>query len=113
MSLPSGENAFVDLRKLLDYSLCPSHPVGAHKARLFREVLGIKAQDAESIAEMLRWLASHAIATEERQDSHGKRFSIDFVLSTGQGSAMVRSAWIICSQEDFPRLTTVFVLPFD
>ena len=96
--------------KLLDYSLCPSHPVGAHKARLFREALGIKAQDAGSIAELLRWVAAHATASSEHEDSHGKRFSVDFVLETWPGSAVVRSAWIIRSEEDLPRLTTVFVL---
>jgi hypothetical protein len=108
--LPNGDRAFIDLRKLLDYSLCPSHPVGAHKARLFKEALGIESQDAECMAELLGWVAAHAIAADEREDPHGKRYSIDFALETGNRSAAIRSAWIIRSGEDFPRLTTVFVL---
>ena len=110
MYLPNGDRAFIDLRKLLDYSLCATHPVGGHKARLFKEALGIESQDAEVIAESLGWVAAHAMAVDEHEDPHGKRYSIDFALETGNGSAVIRSAWIIRSGEDFPRLTTVFVL---
>jgi len=44
--LPDFENAFIDQRKLKGYCLSPSHPRGRHKARLFRETLGVTEGDA-------------------------------------------------------------------
>ncbi len=35
---------------------------------------------------------------------------IDFQLETMHGAAVVRSGWIVRTGEDFPRLTTCFVL---
>ena len=47
ISLPRAQDAILDLRKIEDYCLSPSHPRGRHKARLFRELLGIETSDAE------------------------------------------------------------------
>ena len=38
-------------------------------------------------------------------------FPLDFEAVTMSSSALVPSAWIIRAGEDFPRLTTCFVLP--
>jgi hypothetical protein len=35
--LPHGDEAILDIRKIQDYCLNPSHPRGRHKARVFRE----------------------------------------------------------------------------
>ncbi len=35
--LPHGDQAILDMRKIEDYCLNPSHPRGRHKARVFRE----------------------------------------------------------------------------
>ena len=47
MKLPNASAAFIDLRKLRDYSLSGTHPEGKHKARVFFAALGIGAEDAE------------------------------------------------------------------
>lgn len=44
--LPRGDEAILDIRKIEDYCLNPSHPRGCHKARIFREVLGLQRNDA-------------------------------------------------------------------
>jgi hypothetical protein len=41
MSLPNGERAIVEVAKLRDYCLSPTHPRGRHKARVFAASLGI------------------------------------------------------------------------
>jgi hypothetical protein len=41
MKLPNAEAAFIDIRKLRDYSLNPDHDRGKHKARLFLAILGL------------------------------------------------------------------------
>lgn len=35
MPLPNIENAYIDDRKLIDYCLSETHPVGKHKARCY------------------------------------------------------------------------------
>ena len=50
-------------------------------------------------------------AVFERADEFGDRHRLDFEVAIPPGRALIRSAWIIRSGEDFPRLTTCFVLP--
>jgi uncharacterized protein DUF6883 len=44
--LPYSDEAILDVRKIEDYCLSPSHPRGRHKARVFREALGLQQSDA-------------------------------------------------------------------
>ena len=53
MTLPNAERAIVDIRKLRDYCLNPLHDEGQHKARLFATTLGMTADDAESLRDLL------------------------------------------------------------
>lgn len=46
-------------------------------------------------------------------DEYGKRYMLDFEMSTETGSARVRSGWIVRSGEDFPRFTSCWVLQED
>jgi hypothetical protein len=110
MGLPNAERAEVDPRKLTDYCLSPSHPVGKHKAAVFRAALGLTAADA---GELREWLLRAAVSGEPvtgRADEFGERFVIDFPATTASGSATIRSAWIVRAGEDFPRLTTCYIL---
>jgi hypothetical protein len=108
--LPNADRAFIDLRKLADYSLWPEHPVGGHKAILFQRVLDITAADALTLRDILLHVAPRAEAAIGRLDEFGQRYTIDFTLSATTGSASIRSGWIVLATEDFPRLTTCFVL---
>ena len=110
MSLPNAENAFVDLRKLRDYSLSFESPKGRHKARVFASVLGITSEDAEKLRSILLEIVKENKAELGELDLFGQRYTVDFYLKTEVGEANVRSGWIILHSEDFPRLTTCFVL---
>jgi len=46
MKLPNAEHAIVDIAKLQDYCLDDEHPIGKHKARVFKHVLGLTRADA-------------------------------------------------------------------
>jgi hypothetical protein len=48
MMLPNAERAIIDPAKLTDYCLSATHPVGRHKAAVFRSALGLTAPDAAS-----------------------------------------------------------------
>lgn len=111
MRLLNADRAEVDLRKLSDYCLSSTHPVGKHKAAVFRAVLGLTAADADLLRGRLLRAAVEEQAVIERADEFGVRCRLDFEVVTASGRALVRSAWIIRAGEDFARLTTCFVLP--
>ncbi len=53
MKIPNADKAVVDIRKLREYCLSMDHPRGKHKARVFRTVLGLTANDAEELQKTL------------------------------------------------------------
>lgn len=114
MKLPNAENAVIDIAKLRDYSLNPNHPEGKHKAAVFLEKLGIGRNDAERLRQGILEEILTAETTEQNPTAYGRRFIVDFQVSWSQGfvmcSAVMRSAWIIRNDEDFPRLTTCYLL---
>lgn len=111
MRLPNAEKSLVDLSKLGHYCLDSTHPRGRHKARVFAARLGIAAEHAEELRRALLDAArtsEDASATEE--DGFGRRFVLDFDMTGSRGAAKIRSSWIIRAGEDFPRLTSCYVL---
>jgi hypothetical protein len=110
VKLPNAEHAIVDISKLRDYCLSFEHPRGRHKARVFAAVLGLTAADAESLREALLEAARMGDAVATVQDTYGQRYMLDFTMSGPAGQVVVRSSWIIRTDEDFPRLTSCYVL---
>ena len=114
MKLPNAESAYVDLRKLRDYTLSSEHPRGRHKARVFASVLGLTAKDAERLRDVLLNATRLENALEGDDDEYGKRYSIEFLMIVGDGRrAIIRSSWIIRHEEDFPRYVTCYIVKGD
>jgi len=110
MKLPNGERANLG-NKLEDYSLNPQHPQGKHKARMFESTLGITLANAQILRLALLEAALRSDSAEARGDNgFGRVFVMRFPLTTGKGTATVMSAWIIRHGEDFPRLTTCYIV---
>src|SRR3954451_6224839 len=110
MKLPGAELAIVDLAKLRDYCLNPSHPRGRHKARVFLSALGLTSSDADTLRSYLLDAAVRFDASPSEADQYGHRFIIDFECWHWNKQAKLRSVWIIRRGEAFPILTTCFVL---
>ena len=110
MKLPNGDHAFVDIAKLRDYCLSLDHPRGRNKARVFASAMGLTMKHAEELRLQLLDAAQGEESQETDGDEFGHRYLIDFVASGPVGNARVRSAWIIRMDEDFPRLTSCYVL---
>jgi hypothetical protein len=110
MKLPNPDRAVIDLEKLVNYGLNPEHPRGKHKARVFAATLGLKQEDALELQRAIFAAAQTHEATLTERDKYGQRYVIDFTMTTVLGSALVRSAWIVLTAEDFPRLVTCYVL---
>ena len=110
MKLPNSERALIDPRKVTDYSLAPEHDEGRHKAHLFESLLGINRQNVELLLDAVENAAVTGEAVMGKLDKYGQRYVIDFSCSGPGGTATIRSAWIIRSGEDFPRLVTCYIL---
>lgn len=100
----------MDIRKLRDYCLDPAHPRGRHKARVFRAALGLNRDDAGELREAILSAARFADAVAAEGDEYGQRYMLDFEMQTETGKATIRSAWIVRRGENFPRLTSCYVL---
>lgn len=108
--LPNPDRAVVEARKLRDYCLNPDHPRGRHKARVFASALGMDAEQAEELRRALLVAARTEEAKPGGADAYGQRYELDFAMTGPAGNAIVRSAWMVRRGEDFPRLTTCYVL---
>ena len=78
--------------RLKQDSLSPAHPVGKHKAAVFRAALGLTASDAPKLREWILQAAVDGEAVFERGDEFGDRYRLDFEIATPIGQATVRSA---------------------
>lgn len=110
MRLPNSHKAIVEIEKLRDYSLNPNHPVGRHKARVFRAALGLTLTEAEWLRERAFEAARSGDAKTQSPSVFGDKYVIDSVLEFGGLSAVVRFCWIIEFGTDFPRLTSCYVV---
>ena len=108
MKVPNAERAIVDIRKLRDYCLNPTHDEGKHKARLFAAAFGMTSDDAEGLRDALLEAVKADNARFGRRDEFGQRYVIDFILEWHDKRAMVRSGWIIEHNSDMPKLTSCF-----
>lgn len=110
MKLPNGHHCDLGT-KLEDYSLNPLHREGRHKARVFESVLGITRANADVLGAAIRSAAALSDEAEARGDNgFGDVFNLRFVMTSGGGSATIMTAWIVLRNEDFPRLTTCYIV---
>jgi hypothetical protein len=70
--LPRGDEAILDIRKIEDYCLSPSHPRGRHKARVFREALGLQRSDGAWLRDILLEAARSGEASPIATDPWGR-----------------------------------------
>jgi hypothetical protein len=110
MKLPNPQRAAVDIVKLRDYCLSADHPRGKHKSRVFASALGLTADDARVLRSALLDAAAHGDAVPAGSDQFGRRFNLDFTMTFRDRQARVRSSWIVRRAEDFPRLTTCYII---
>jgi hypothetical protein len=108
--LPNGDKAYIPVEKLTEYALNPEHPTGRHKARVFRSALGLTLTDVDYVRSALQNAAAAEEARPAGSTAFGDRYVIDFRVTTNNGSALVRSAWIIRHGETFPILTSCYVI---
>ena len=108
--LPSGDQAILDMRKIEAYCLNPSHPRGRHKARVFREALGLQRSDASWLRDVLLEAARSGEAFHDGEDAWGAHWRLDATVTRQEESVVVRTIWIVRTGESVPRFVTCWVL---
>ena len=78
--LLQGDQAILDIRKIADYCLNPLHPRGRHKARVFREALGLARSDAAWLRDVLLDAARSGVASEAGNDAWGTTWRLDATI---------------------------------
>jgi hypothetical protein len=108
--LPFCDRAILDIRKIEDYCLNPAHPRGRHKARVFGSALGIQRADASWLREALLEGVYKAEAMELAADMLGTRWCVDVLVTRQEKRVVVRTIWIMRTEENAPRFVTCWVL---
>ncbi len=108
VQLPGVANAVIEPRKLRDYILSSSHPVGRTKAEFFVG-LGYARESWHVLAADLREMAERVEASEVETNRFGTKYEVRGNLTgpAGRQTGIV-SAWIILAGEDFPRFVTAY-----
>jgi len=108
MKLPNAQKAIVDERKVREYLLSPSHPVGRFKAKFFESV-GFPPEAWSGFMGALKRHAAEGEAQVLEESDYGKKYVVrGHISGRGPRPAEVESVWIIRTGDDTPRLVTVY-----
>lgn len=108
MKLPNAERAVVDERKVREYLLSKSHPIGRFKAAFLARA-GFDASSSPDLTSAILHLAQTGDATLGETSKYGQKYSISGILRGPTGIAVeVTTIWILSAPDAPPRLVTVF-----
>jgi hypothetical protein len=108
VKVQNHRKAIVEERKVRDYLLSGSHPVGRFKARLFA-ALGFHPENWSMLQSELQKVAAQGEAQLIQESLFGRKYLVLGAVTGPRGrSADVATIWIIRSGDDTPRLVTVY-----
>ncbi|WP_442868523.1 DUF6883 domain-containing protein [Bradyrhizobium sp. CCBAU 51627] len=103
----SGTPRYAQNRGLL---FGPVASAGRHKARVFREALGLQRSDASWLRDALLEAAQSSEAFLDGEGPWGTHWRLDTTVRRQGKSVVVRTIWIIRTGERVPRFVTCWVL---
>jgi hypothetical protein len=108
VKLPNADRAIVDERKVRDYLLSGSHPIGRFKAAFLARA-GFEAGNWADLVAQLRQLAVRGDAIEGEASKYGEKYMISGILKGPRGPGLeVTTVWLIPAGGGGPRLVTVY-----
>ena len=108
MKLPNAERLVIDGRKVREYLLSRSHPIGRFKTAFFARA-GFHAGNWVELTSALRQLARQGEAISDHADQYGQRYLVSGTLRGPTGVELeVTTVWILSGPDAPPRLVTVF-----
>lgn len=110
MRLPNYHQAKIDIRKLRDYCLNPQHPIGKHKARIFKALLGVGRNNASFLRNQILQALSKSEAVKSYEDKFGTRYVVNLRINNNHKSATFAMIWIIPRKQKIPQFVTCYVI---
>lgn len=108
MRLPNADLAVVEVPKIRDYLLSPTHPVGRFKS-VFFVALGFSADRWEMLRDALLELAHTGDATLGQPSPFGRKFEIRATLTGPSGRrAEIVTVWMVSNGQNFPHFVTSY-----
>ena len=107
MKLPDADHIVVDERKVREYLLSRSHPIGRFKAAVFARV-GFRAQNWREFVSAVRVLAVQGDAVPGEPNEYGVKYMVSGIIMGPAGKLEVTSVWLIPTEGGAPRLVTVY-----
>src|ERR1700676_264537 len=104
--LPHGDRSILEIRKIEDYCLSPTHPRGRHKARVFREALDVGRGGAAWLRGVLLDAARDGEASQLATGVWGSHWRVDVTVGRHGKNAVVRTIWIVQTGLNVPRFVT-------
>ena len=109
-TLVNADRARIDPSKLTTYSLNPDHPVGGHKARRLKRVLGFDLSNAQELLAQVKEGILTTPGRPYRVDRYGAHYTVDLIVRGANGvESLVRTGWTYDPGVFEPRLVTVFI----
>jgi hypothetical protein len=106
--LPNAHKTIIDLKKVREYLLSPSHPDGRYKAAFFRN-FGYDASDNSQLRNDFQKLILSHDAIQEAASSYGKKYLVQGKITGPSGETFnISTFWIILEGEEVPRFITVY-----
>ena len=106
MKLPRGGDVLIEERKVQDYLLSKSHPVGRFKARVFAAV-GFEGRSVAAFIAELRRIAAVGEASEVVATPFGEKYIVPGDLKGPLGELAVLTVWFLERGQERARLVTV------
>ena len=106
MKLPAGGDVLIEDRKVLEYLLSRSHPVGRFKARVFA-ALGFESSNVATFISELRRIAAAGEVSEVVGTTFGEKYIVPGDLKGPSGGLPVLTVWFLGRGEERARLVTV------
>lgn len=108
MKIPAAHLVEVPREKVVDYLLSETHPVGRHKAVVFRS-WGFTADNWQLLADSLQRHAAENDVTKEEPSPFGVRFVVEGIMEVLDGRLpLVRAIWFLRHEESTPRFVTAY-----
>jgi hypothetical protein len=108
MPLPDAENAIVPRRKLTDYLLSESHPLGRDKARYLR-LYGFALERPEELEAALRWIAANGSIAAIETTNFGVKYVVVGLAPTPRGRPIrLNTVWIVEYADPRARFVTAY-----
>ena len=108
MKLPGAERAVIDERKVREYLLSTSHPIGRFKAAFLARA-GFGVENWRDLEAQLRELAVREDAVLGETGRYGDKYLLSGILTGPKGHTLeVTTVWIVPQGGGHPRLVTVY-----